>query len=119
MIVELLSSDYNQIDHNPAADVAAGTMTTIEDIHGFPIATVDISVQALGAFVTKASKIRAPKDAVTIKEGEALYWTSGGTDKLTNIAGSDILVGFAVKDAASGVANVICDFDGRAAFLKA
>lgn len=118
MLVELLSADYKEIQHNPGADVPMGTMTTMQDTHGFPIADVDISVQAKGAFIVKAEKARAPKDGVAILEGEAVYWTSGGTDAITNIAGTDLLVGICQRDAAIGDANVIFEFDGFADFLK-
>lgn len=122
MLVELLSADYNEIRHNPAADVPMGTLTLIEDMIGFPLADVDISVQAIGAFVTRSPKVRMVKQAgVTIKEGEALYWVSATTDDITNVDGgaTDYFVGFATEDQASASTTIVVDFDGRAEFLKA
>lgn len=120
MLVELLSQQYLEIRHNPAGDVAAGTMTQIEDVFGFPIA--DVAAGEEGSFIIQAEKVRMVKLAgVTLKEGEALYWISATTDNMTNVDGgaTDYLLGFNIKDEASAILTCLVAFDGRAEFLKA
>lgn len=60
-----------------------------------------------------AGKIRAPKAAVALSPGDALYWDD--TNKvMTNVTTGNTLCGHAVEAAASGDAEVVMHFNAFA-----
>lgn len=118
MVVELLSKNYTETRHTPVSAVPAGTMTLLNDTYGFPLA--DVAAGEEGAFIIKAEKVRCPKEAPQVQaEGESAYWDDVTNDNVTNVVGSNKLIGSIQKPAASADTTTIIQFDGREAFLKA
>jgi hypothetical protein len=63
-----------------------------------------------------AEKIRLPKEAVAIAEGENLYFSGTEGDSVTNVFQSGYWkIGIAVKDAGADDDYVIADLDGKQA----
>ncbi len=111
-----LSPHYTEIKAVAGGALVAGSFQTVNEVNGFPL--VDIVSGDEYTLITKTDKAVAPKDAVTVLAGEAIYWNSA-TSKVTNVAGSLKLIGYATEGSASGDDNAYFTFDGMATFLKA
>lgn len=104
------------IDYTPVAAVYAGDIVVIGSIP--MLADVDIAAGALGALSVDDTLADVPKDTSTFSAGDAVYWNptgnpvsgTAGTGCATSTASGNYLMGFAAKDAATGVSYVSTKF---------
>ncbi len=117
-IFELYGSDYNETKALALADAkVAGDFVTMEDSYGFFLIGGAIGDELIA--ITKADRVLVQRIAAqTWKAGEALYYVAA-TDDVSNVAGADILIGYATEAVAAAVTHGMMSFDGRAAFEKA
>lgn len=119
---ELQCKNYDDILVAPAAAKVKGEFDTYNEVHGFYFAPITAAEVALGE--TRALIIRAPRVYVekttgeTWAPGEAVAWVAG-TGKVSNVIGTDILIGYVVEAAVSAATYGVISFDGYAAYLKA
>ena len=113
---ELFSMKYEELQYTAAGTVVAGSFITRDETNGFTL--VDVVSGDKVTLVTKAEKVKVEVAAVTIVSGEAAYWDSSANN-VTNVVGSNTLVGHFVRDAASADTHGFIKFDGALAFAKA
>lgn len=118
MAFELLSKDYKAIEVTIAADASAGDIFTYNELRGFILTDVDVSVQPQAALIIEAEYVKCVKNAGEAwDEGEALYWDTIDLN-VTNVAGTLDLIGYAAAPAISAAVIGYMFFDGRAEWVK-
>jgi len=117
MNITLLSADYESVEVVVSGSaVSAGDDVQLNSgVYGFYLTDGEIGDTV--TVVTKASRVRAPKQApLAIAVGEIVYYdTTGNEIDKTN---TNVLVGSCVEDGASADTTIVVSWDGFAAFLK-
>lgn len=114
--LELQSKNYTQIEVVAGADIVDGDLQTSNELYGFPM--IDVLSGELYALITKAEKVKAVKTAaIVFAPGEAAYWVVATKD-VTNVAGANLLIGYAYEAAIAGATHINIVLDGAAAFEK-
>lgn len=109
--------DYSESPVVLSGTVAAGDFATLNEENGFYFEG-GVSGDTV-TFVTKARKVAVEKaGSQAWVVGEAVYWDSGA-ENVTNVASTNVLIGFVVEAAASAATEGIISFDGSLAFAKA
>lgn len=109
--LDLRSAEYRELQFTPGSPIAAGEFFQLNDINGFPL--VDLVSGKLGVLITKAQKVKAAKDTgVAVLAGEKAFFILA-SNIVTNVVGTNILIGHFVEDAVMAATEVLIAFDGE------
>ena len=113
---DITASDYQEAVVVAGSALTAGNIILGTNFNGFTL--VDVESGKEYAEIRKCENVKAEKAAVAITVDDPLYWDD--TAKLvTNVVGTNTLIGYAKEAAASGDSHLQMFFDGFAAYLKA
>lgn len=90
------------IDHTPTSALAAGAVVVLGTV-GVGVAQTAIAANTLGSLIVDGV-IEHAKASGAVTLGQKVYWDATNS-VLTTTAGSNVLVGYAVKAQASGDAT--------------
>jgi predicted RecA/RadA family phage recombinase len=115
--LELYSADYVDLKDTVAgAAVDAGDYVNVGGVHGFYL--VDGAIGDEIAIVIEAPIVKATKEAaLAINAGDVVYYDTAADE--IDKTDTNVLVGYAVRDALAADTHVFIRWDGLAAQLKA
>jgi predicted RecA/RadA family phage recombinase len=112
-----VQSAYSGVQAVVGADVDKGDYVLSNEVAGFYFSDYESGDTAF--IVTKAEIVKVIKNAGEAwAAGEALYWDASGGN-VTNVASTNVLIGYVERAALSAAVVGYMSFDGMAAFLKA